>query len=137
MSKLVVLAFEGASTANGMLDNLAALQQRGVLHLDDAVVVSRPAGSSEVRIDQTRYKRGRAAAAGGGIGLLAGLLVGGPLGGLTVGALWGGLRDKGVDDGFVRELSSNLGPDRSGLFLLVSGGDADAVIAEITPHRLR
>jgi len=133
--KIVVLAFEGEHTADGMLDNFLDMEKRGILQLEDVVVASRPARSSEVRLDQTRYKRGRAATAAGGVGLLAGLLVGGPLVGLTAGALWGGLRDKGIDDKFVRELSSAFGPDSSGLFLLVSGADADKVIEELRPFK--
>lgn len=133
--KIVVLAFEGEHTADGMLDNFLDMEKRGVLQLEDAVIVSRPAGTTEVTIDQTRFKRGRAAAKTGAVGLLAGMLVGGPLVGLTAGALWGGLRDKGLDDKFVRRLSDKLGPDSSGLFLQVSGGDSEKVIEELQPHQ--
>ena len=133
--KIVVLAFEGEHTADGMLDNFLDMEKRGLLVLEDVVVAVRPARSTEVRLEQTRHKRGRAATKAGSIGLLAGLLVGGPLVGLTVGALWGGLRDKGIDDKFVKELSSHFGPDTSGLFLLVAGGDADKVIEELRPFK--
>ena len=40
-SKLVALTFEGEHTAVGMLDTLKELQERGVLDLEDAVVISR------------------------------------------------------------------------------------------------
>ena len=107
-SRIVVLAFEGAGAAEGMLVNIRDMEKRGLLKLDDAVVASRgpratdiqinqasmigvPAAGSQLQIDQTNSRRGRSAAAGGGIGLLAGWLIGGPIGGLAVGALIGAL----------------------------------------------
>src|SRR5262245_21948447 len=100
-SKLVVLAFDGEYTAGGMLDTLKKLQQEGALELEDAVVISRPAHSdqlvmnpigskageltpapaSKADVEQTMYQRGRAATVGAGVGLLAGWLLGGPIGG--------------------------------------------------------
>ena len=41
-SQIVVLSFEGAGTAAGVLDNLRDMERRGLLRLDDAVVASRP-----------------------------------------------------------------------------------------------
>jgi uncharacterized membrane protein len=41
-SQIVVLSFEGAGTAAGVLDNLRDMERRGLLRLDDAIVASRP-----------------------------------------------------------------------------------------------
>jgi len=46
-SEIVVLAFEGAETAAGVLDNLRDMERRGLLKLDDAVVASRPPREEE------------------------------------------------------------------------------------------
>jgi uncharacterized membrane protein len=134
-SNLVALAFDGAGTAEGMLDNVLDMQERELIALEDAVVASRAAGTTEVEVKQTKQRRGRAALVGGGIGLLAGLLIGGPLVVTTVGALIGGLRDKGIDDGFIRQLNASLKPDSSALILLVKEADAEAVLAELRPFK--
>ena len=70
---------------------------------------------SQAEIDQTTFKRGRAAAAGAGIGLFAGWLLGGPIGGAAVGTLIGGLRDRGIDDKFVKEIAAHMGSDSVGV----------------------
>jgi uncharacterized membrane protein len=133
-SELVVLTFEGEQTAEGMLDNLKEMQERGLLHLEDAVLVSR-GQSTEVRVQQTDSRRGRYALTGGGIGLLAGWLVGGPIGGAAVGAVIGALRDRGIDDGFIRDVSKALQPDSSGIFLLVRDADDPRVLDELKPFK--
>jgi uncharacterized membrane protein len=139
--KLVVLSFKGASTAAGVLDTIQDMERRGLIEIEDAVIASRPARSEiltanagnpwqagfaynqpETEIRQTDSRRKRSAAAGGGLGLLAGWLLGGPVGGAAVGAVLGALRDRGIDDGFMKELASRLEPDSSAIFLLVQPG---------------
>jgi uncharacterized membrane protein len=151
-SRIVVLAFEGAGAAEGMLVNVRDMEKRGLLKLDDAVVASRgpratdiqinqasmigvPAAGSQLQIDQTDSRRGRSAAAGGGIGLLAGMLIGGPIGGLAVGALIGALRDRGLKDKEVQEIADRLVPDSSALFLLVKEADGPKVLEELKPFK--
>ena len=160
-SKLVVLAFDGVATATGMLEVLRELERDDVIELEDAITVSRESASQQIfaaaaggagqssgmpvsinnpgetRIEQTAQRRGRSAALAGGVGLALGWLIGGPLGGMAVGALLGGLRDHGVNDGFVRELSEQLIPDSSALFLLVQRADTDKVLEQIRPFKGR
>jgi uncharacterized membrane protein len=151
-STIVVLAFEGSGTAEGMLENLRDMESRGLLKLEDAVVAWRGATASDaqisqasvvgiapatsgLQIDQTDSRRGRSALAGGGIGLLAGMLVGGPVGGLAVGAIIGALRDRGLKDKDVQTLAERLGPDSSALFLLVKEADGPKVLEELRPFK--
>jgi uncharacterized membrane protein len=154
-SKLVAIAFEGQFTAEGLLDNLRSLEQRGALEIEDAVVISRaavgeqlimhPAGSmggpaatvpgSPIDVNQTTFSRGKAAAKGAGIGVLVGWLLGGPVGGAAIGALIGGLRDRGIDDKFVKEITERIHSDSSALLLLVKTVDGAAVLEEIRPFK--
>jgi uncharacterized membrane protein len=151
-SKIVVLAFEGAGAAEGMLENVRDMEKRGLLKLDDAVVASRgpratdvqinqasligvPAAGSQLEIEQTDSRRGRSALAGGGIGLLAGMLIGGPIGGLAVGAIAGALRDRGLKDREVKQIAERLTPDSSALFLLVKEADGPKVLEELKPFK--
>src|SRR5262245_23524117 len=142
-SNLVVLSFEGADTAQGMLDNLRDMQARGLLELEDAVVAYREPDMPNVAfkqlepvIKQTDSRRKRYAAAGGGIGLLVGLLLGGPIGGAAVGAIVGALKDRGIDDSFIHDVSNSLKPDSSAIFLLVKeGGDTEKIREELRPFK--
>jgi uncharacterized membrane protein len=152
-AQLIVLFFEGAGTASGVLDALKELEASKVIELEDAVVASRGATSQviftqvgeagtfgtptertpEVEIEQTDSRRGRYALAGGGIGLLAGWLIGGPVGGLAVGAVIGALRDRGIDDKFIKETSERLRPDTSAIFLLGRAADQEKVLEALRP----
>lgn len=160
-SNLVVLSFEGADTAQGMLENVRDMQARGLLQLEDAVVAYREPDAPNVAvkqldgdvatistlianqpalnepvIEQTDSRRKRYAAAGGGVGLLVGLLLGGPIGGAAVGAIIGALKDRGIDDKFIRNVSDTLKPDSSAIFLLVKeGGDAAKIREELRPFK--
>jgi uncharacterized membrane protein len=155
-STLIAIAFEGEYTARGLLDNLEKLQKEGVVKLDDAVVASRPgtadvmftqlqearptgvsAGTPQAHIEQTDSRRGRFAAAGAGVGLIIGTILGGPIGGLAVGGIVGALRDRGIDDKFAKQVAEGLGPDSSALLLLGSATDPDRVLAEFAPYKGR
>ncbi|MCG8352137.1 MAG: DUF1269 domain-containing protein [Chloroflexales bacterium] len=156
-SQLVILAFDGAHAATTMLDAVRSMEQRGLLEIDDAVVAMRPAASEmlfnagsvsaqpvavsvsnpEVEITQTDSRRGQSAMIGGGIGLLAGWLFGGPIGGLAIGTVLGAMRDRGISDRFVNELSAQLQPDSSAIFLLVRRADTYRVLEELRPHQGR
>jgi len=160
-SNLVVLSFEGADTAQGMLDNIRDMQARGLLKLEDAVVAYREpqaqnvafeqldndlapvaaqigtrSGFNEAVIKQTDSRRKRYAAAGAGAGLLVGVLLGGPIGGAVVGTVIGALKDRGIDDKFIRGVADSLKPNSSAIFLLVKeGGDAEKIREELRPYK--
>jgi uncharacterized membrane protein len=130
-SNIVVLGFKNQYAAEAMLKDIVKLQEEGLIELEDAVVASR-GGGSEVEIQQTHSDTGKYALRGSGAGLLAGLLLGGPIvglvGGAAVGAITGALKDYGLDDGFVNEVSRWVQPNTSALFLLVKKANADQVL---------
>lgn len=155
-STLIAIEFAGEHTARGLLDNLEQLQKEGVLKLDDAVVASRPgdaqvmftqlqearptgvsAGNPQAQIEQTDSRRGRFAAAGAGVGLIIGTLLGGPVGGLAVGGIIGALKDRGIDDKFAKQVADGLAPDSSALLLLGTSTDPERVLAEFAPFKGR
>jgi len=111
----------------------------GLDFLDMEWSLSEEVDSIELQIKQTHKRRGKFTLGGGGIGLLAGLLVGGPIGGLvagaTVGAVTGALKDYGIDDKFIREVSAGLTPGTSALFLMTTGGDEQKILSELRPHK--
>ena len=92
--------------------------------------------ASQVRVKQTRGKKGKYAAIGGGIGLLAGSILGGPIGLMTVGAAGIGaiaaaLKDFGVDDKSIEGVKQRLQQNTSALILLGHANDPDALLAKL------
>jgi uncharacterized membrane protein len=137
-SSIIVLGFDSASAAEGMLETFSNMQERGLITLEDAVVASRGSGKG-IEVKQTRSLAGKYALGGGGVGLLAGLLLGGPIGGLiggaTVAAVVGALRDHGIDDKFIHDTTRILGPNTSALFLMGKAEDPDRVLEELKPFK--
>jgi len=133
-SRIVVLGFDNQYAAEGMLQDLYRLQDEGLIDLEDAVVASRGVGT-RVDIKQTRSLTGKYAGRGTGVGLLAGLLLGGPIlgliGGAAIGAITGALKDYGLDDEFIDEVSEWVGPNSSALFLLVKEAKAGEVLERL------
>jgi uncharacterized membrane protein len=139
-SKLVVLGFDSQFAAEGMLGDFERMQEEGLIQVEDAVVASRGV-STNIDIKQTRSKSGKFALRGSGVGLLAGLLLGGPIlglaGGAAIGAIMGGLKDSGIDHDFVDEVSEWLKPNPSALFLLAKEAKADQVLKRMEPFKAK
>jgi uncharacterized membrane protein len=134
-SELIVLGFEGEYQAEGMLDVLLKMQERGLLKLEDAVAVKKTIGG-ELELSQTLKKHsGRQALKGAGLGLLAGAIIGLPIVGLAAGAgilaARRSMKDYGIDDEFIKEVSSGLRPESSELFLLVKEAKGPEVLEEM------
>jgi uncharacterized membrane protein len=139
MSNIVALMFEGEETAEGMLKDLQGLAEKGHLEILDAVTASRGVGK-EVDLEQTQKVAKKYAGRGTGIGFLAGLLLGGPIlgaaGGAAVGAITGSMKDVGIDDNFIEEISAGLGQNSSALFLMVQNAD-EKVLDYLKPFKAR
>lgn len=130
---LVAIVFDKPTRASEVLVNLTNLQGEGLLHLGDAVIIAKdPEGRARV-LQTVDVTPGRGALIGTWWGLLAGLFVG-PLaiaGGAAAGALYGKLVDRGLDDGWIKEMKAWLEPGRSALLLLVTLEDRPAVLREL------
>jgi uncharacterized membrane protein len=126
-SKLLVISFDDPLRAQEFLIAVARLQKNDEIQLHDAVIIRRDKdGTSHVR-ETTDLTPGQASAGAGVWGLLLGTLLGGPIGGLVVGAasagggaLYAKLVDNGVRDATVKELRAAVPPGRTALALLVS-----------------
>jgi uncharacterized membrane protein len=128
------------AAAEGMLEHVRSMEARGLLLLDDAVIVTvLPNGNVELK--QTRSDTGRFALRGAGAGALIGLLLGGPVGGLVagtvVGAFSGAINDSGLDDSFIRSFAMRLRPGESALFLLVRRADFARILEDLRPFSAR
>ena len=138
-NNIVVLGFENRYGAEAMLADVHRWQEQGLIDVEDAVLAFAEA-DGVVQIQEThRSESGKFALRGGGVGLVAGALLGGPIlglvAGVTAGALKGKGRDKahGLDDDFIQAASGWVRPERSARFLLVRQADADRLGAELGP----
>ena len=71
---------------------------------------------------------------GGLLGLLFLMPLAGMIIGAATGALVGKLSDYGINDGFIRDLSQQLQPGSSALFVLVRRVTPDRVMAEVSTY---
>lgn len=139
MSNLIVLVFDNDEEATQVMEAIKSLRKEDFISLDDtAVVVKDQDGKVHVK---NEIDRGIKLGAGIGslMGLFLGMLFGGPVGALLLGgaggALVGKLTDMGVDQKFVKQLSEDLQPGSSALFLMVREAHNNAAMAALRPYK--
>jgi uncharacterized membrane protein len=127
-TSFVAVVFNSAAAAEDALPAVRELDAAHEISLRDAAVVVH-SESGRIELHQTReIAAGEGLVGGGTVGLVAGLLLGLPVGGALLGLAGGalfGLRDRGIPDGRLRELGSDLQPGQALLCVLV---DADTVL---------
>lgn len=136
MSELIVVAYPDQYRAAEVLAAVQRLQSEYLIDLEDAIVVTKTeAGKVKLHQSHDLTKDG---AIGGAIwGTLVGLFFMLPLVGTAIGAgigaLTGSLSDYGIDDQFARELSDQMTPGSSAIFVLERHMTADKVIPALSP----
>lgn len=143
MSDLVVITYHDVNQAGKVLDTLKRLITEHLLDLEDAVYVTKDS-NGEVDLHQMINLPGVGAATGGARGMLWGTVIGllflQPLAGAAIGAavgagtgaLAGKFSDYGIDDNFVKELSAEMTPNSSAIFVLVRRVTVDKVLPEVS-----
>jgi uncharacterized membrane protein len=134
MSSLTVWKFPTPFGADAALDRLEGLQQRQLITVQDAAVVTWEVGKSKPKTRQL-HDTARGGALGGGFwGLLFGLIFFVPILGLAIGAaagaLFGSMADVGISDAFIKSVRDKVTPGTSALFLLSSDAVFDRVKEE-------
>ena len=117
-----------------MLIALEGMQERAMINLEDAAVVSWPVDN---RKPKTRQLHGAAGAGWGAFwGFLLGLIFFVPFLGAAIGAGVGSvLTDVGIDDDFIMQVREKVTPGTSALFALTSGTNApERVIDELKAY---
>lgn len=140
MSTLSVVLFEQEPEAERFLGTLKGLQEQHLIQVDDAAIVTRkPNGNPQIR--QAHDLVGAGALGGAFWGLLFGLLFFIPLIGAAVGAgmgaLMGKMGDMGIDDDFMKQVSSQLQPGQAALFLYTHGAVMDKVADAVRPYHCK
>jgi len=139
MATLSVLKFNDPGGADRVLIALEGLQERQMITLEDAAVVSWPQGDKKPKTHQLHSTAGGGAGWGAFWGFLFGLIFFVPFLGAAIGAgmggLTGSLADVGIDDDFIRQVRERVTPGTSALFALTSGATApDRVIDELKAY---
>jgi uncharacterized membrane protein len=133
---LSVLKFNDPYGADRALGALQGMQERQLITLEDAAVVSWPQGNKKPKTRQLHSTAGAGAGWGAFWGFLFGLIFFVPFLGAAIGAGMGGmtgaLADVGIDDDFIKEVREKVTEGTSALFALTSGATApDKVIDEL------
>jgi uncharacterized membrane protein len=116
-SNLIVIGFGNEYAADAMISKLEEWHEQGLIELEDAVRARRGV-TDHVAVKQAKKLVGKEAKSG----LLGGFLSGG---------IWGGMKDVGIDDGFIRETAGWLGPQTSMVFLLVKSSKAEEILPKL------
>ena len=136
MATLSVLKFNDPYGADRVLVALQGMQEREMITLEDAALVSWPQGNKKPTTRQLHSTAGASAGWGAFWGFLIGLIFFVPFLGAAMGAaggaLGGSLDDVGIDDDFIRQVREKVTPGTSALFALTSGATApERVIDEL------
>src|SRR5215218_4325144 len=139
MATLSVLKFNDPNGADRVLIALQGMQERQLITLQDAAVVSWPRGNKKPKTRDLHSMAGIGAMSGAFWVFLFGLIFFVPfLGaaiGASMGALSGSMTDVGIDDDFIKEVREKVTEGTSALFALTSGATAvDKVVDELKAY---
>ena len=131
---LWAVGFDDMERANKLRDEIVRLGwvQNRLLLKEVAVVVRHPDGS--FTLDRERFPAASNVLGFSAVGFLAGLMLGVPLTGATIGAAVAGagttrvLISAGIGGDFVKEVQELMKPGTSAVFVLDSEGDMDAIL---------
>lgn len=140
MATMTVLEFDSPSGADQMVKILGEGQQKRLITVLDAAVVTWPAGAKKPKTQQLHNLAASGALGGAFWGLLFGMIFFVPLFGMAVGATFGALsgamNDIGVDDNFIKRVRDDIKPGSSALFLLSTGAVPDRLAEEVKAQGL-
>jgi uncharacterized membrane protein len=138
MSNLIVIVYDDPNGAFAMRDALKSVAHMGKTSLDDSAVVVKDA-DGKVHVKHQMDRGVKIGAVGGGfLGLLlAGIFF--PIGGLVIGAIAGGLigasTDMGISHKFVKQVSEEIKPNSSALFVVVRDTDPAVALSALRQHK--
>ncbi len=139
MATLSVLKFNDPYGADRVLLALQGLQEREMITLEDAAIVSWPQGNKKPTTRQLHSTAGAGALGGAFWGFLFGLIFFVPFLGAAIGAgmgaLTGSMADVGISDEFIKQVREKETEGSSALFALTSGATApDKLIDELRQY---
>jgi uncharacterized membrane protein len=135
MATLTAFKFSTPEGAGQMLTKVEAMQKRQLIKVQDAAIVTWPAGSKKPRTKQLADMAGVGALQGAFWGMLFGLIFFVPFFGMAVGAAMGALAGKftdyGINDDFIKQTREKVTEGTSALFLMTTQAVTDKVLDEL------
>jgi uncharacterized membrane protein len=136
-SMFVAITYPTEHQAAQVIKTLKKIEAAKLIDLEDAVYVTKNEKGT-VKLHQAQHTTGKATAIGSAAGFVVGSLLLTPIGGAALGAAAGALAGKtsdvGIEDKFVRELSEEMKPNSSAIFLLVKSAVRDAVVPTVASY---
>jgi len=135
--EILAVVLDKPSRASELLLALTNLANEGKITMHDAVIVAKDEDGRARIVETVDVTPAQGALAGSWWGMLAGLIIGGPmfigaaLGGAAAGALYAKLVDTGLEDQWVKDMAEWIAPGTSALLLLVEAGFSPEVITEL------
>jgi len=130
---LIAVAYPNNDIAKQSLETLGRLQKERLIELEDAVIAGNDDG--KIKVDQALNLTAAGTVSGAFWGGLIGFIFLMPIAGMKIGAasgaLSGKLSDYGVDDKFVKEVTTSVTAGTAALFLLIRNSTPDKVLAEM------
>lgn len=138
MSDIVVITFDDPDQAGQVRESISKTEKSGFVSLDDSAVVVKDA-EGKVHVKNEVDRGVKIGAVGGGfLGLFIGFLLVGPIGALIIGGLLGGavgsLAHMGISHSFIKDVSDELEPGTSALFVIVRDASPDVVVATLRQY---
>ena len=125
MKDLVVVTFANEADGRTALGRVRDLAKAGQLEIGDSAVIIKDADGKTHVTNEVSSDTKSGAMIGGFLGLLLGLfflpLFGLVAGGIAIGALFGRSMGQSVDPKFVDDVTAELTPGTSALFVIVTG----------------
>ncbi len=139
MATLVAIGYPDQGTAEQARQTVAQLESELVIQADQVAAISRDLeGKYHVHTSHGGASSGGGAMWGGFWGLLFGLLFFIPIAGLAIGAgmgaLFGHLGSKGIDQAFQQQVRDYLKPGTSALFMVIEQATPDKAIAALQQY---
>lgn len=137
MSTIIAIVYPNKEIADEVYATVNRLQAMGLMELTDACVAIKKE-NGKVKLEQAFNLPMIGAANGIFLGALVGLFFAvpgiGAMAGVIAGSLGGIFSDVGLNDKFMKELSAEVVPGNSVLFLYVRDATVDRVVPEIAEH---
>jgi|SRR4051794_41064578 uncharacterized membrane protein len=136
MSSLVVITFTNPDEAHEVRRQIRELEHDGLVKMEDAAVIMKDAKGKIHIVNEADKTVVTGAVAGGVLGLLLMALF--PIAGIAIGAAGGALvgasMDKGVDKKFAKQVSEELQPNSSAVFLIMNEANVTAALGSLRNH---
>ncbi len=138
MSDIVVITFDDPDEAGKVRESIRKTEKSGFVSLDDSAIVVKDA-EGKVHVKNEVDRGVKIGALGGGfLGLFIGFLFLGPIGALVIGGLIGGgigsLAHLGIQHSFIKDVSDQLQPGTSALFIIVRDANPDVTVATLRQY---